>query len=603
MIVAQLIVKSISLHRFKKYRDTKVDIPVGYTLLAGENNSGKSSFMQAFAIWEFCKYVISIERGERALLQDGLGGQGIGISSEDFLPINLPSLKHLWTNLRVAQEDRGNGPEPDAYTLWIKLTWAFENVDKFLQISLSLNNERLLIKATDSNLIQGDLVPKVAYIPPFAGILKKEPYHTPAMRNRLIGQGLSGSAIRNTMLELYRANKEKRKLAKGDRPKIPPAELKRIREDDPWEHLTAIVRKIFSIEMYVKEFDDRYHTYISIDYKRGKFEPDGRFKPFTDFNKRDIMVEGSGFLQMLNVISLALDPAYHVIFLDEPDAHLHPSLQFKLQEELIHLADKYKKHILLATHSTELIESHELGGILKFENSQIKRLNKESQRVSLITGLGRQYNTKINSLLRHKKILFVENDSDFNVINKWADIYGKPLPSDIVVWPTSNGHKERLHLFTQLSVVIKGLIGISLRDRDMAEFLTVDGSSLFDKSYPWKMTDSGITARTWRFKYIEGYVLRLTPVRNAAVAKGLDPELVVQHVQDHFGIVLLDYPIDQIPVGLRELPAKEIVSEGEHSLANTFGIGKYELASAFTDVHLHQDVKQFIDLIRNCFKK
>ncbi|MBL0432091.1 hypothetical protein JD501_02435 [Aeromonas hydrophila] len=189
------------------------------------------------------------------------------------------------------------------------------------------------------------------------------------------------------------------------------------------------------------------------------------------------------------------------------------------------------------------------------------------------------------------------------MINKWADIYGKPLPSDIVVWPTSNGHKERLHLFTQLSVVIKGLIGISLRDRDMAEFLTVDGSSLFDKSYPWKMTDSGITARTWRFKYIEGYVLRLTPVRNAAVAKGLDPELVVQHVQDHFGIVLLDYPIDQIPVGLRELPAKEIVSEGEHSLANTFGIGKYELASAFTDVHLHQDVKQFIDLIRNCFKK
>ncbi|WP_323968784.1 ATP-dependent nuclease [Aeromonas veronii] len=601
--MAQLIVKSISLHRFKKYRDTKVDIPVGYTLLAGENNSGKSSFMQAFAIWEFCKYVISIERGEKALLQDGLGGQGIGISSEDFLPINLPSLKHLWTNLRVAQEDRGNGPEPDAYTLWIKLTWAFEDVDKFLQISLSLNNERLLIKATDSNLIQGDLVPKVAYIPPFAGILKKEPYHTPAMRNRLIGQGLSGSAIRNTMLELYRANKEKRKLAKGDRPKIPPAELKRIRENDPWEHLTAIVRKIFFIEMYVKEFDDRYHTYISIDYKRGKFEADGRFKPFTDFNKRDIMVEGSGFLQMLNVISLALDPAYHVIFLDEPDAHLHPSLQFKLQEELIRLADKYKKHILLATHSTELIESHELGGILKFENSQIKRLNKESQRVSLITGLGRQYNTKINSLLRHKKILFVENDSDFNVINKWADIYGKPLPSDIVVWPTSNGHKERLHLFTQLSVVIKGLIGISLRDRDMAEFLTVDGSSLFDKSYPWKMTDSGITARTWRFKYIEGYVLRLTPVRNAAVAKGLDPELVVQHVQDHFGIVLLDYPIDQIPVGLRELPAKEIVSEGEHSLANTFGIGKYELASAFTDAHLHQDVKQFIDLIRNCFKK
>lgn len=302
-------------------------------------------------------------------------------------------------------------------------------------------------------------------------------------------------------------------------------------------------------------------------------------------------------------ISLALDPAYHVIFLDEPDAHLHPSLQFKLQEELIYLAEKYKKHILLATHSTELIESHELTGILKFENNKIKRLNIESERVSLITGLGRQFNTKINSLLQHKKILFVENESDFKVISRWADIYGKPIPPDIVVWPTSNGHKERLHLFTQLKVVIGGLVGISLRDRDMADFLTIDGISLFDKSYPWKMADSGITARTWRFKYIEGYVLRLTPVRNAAIAKGFDPELVIQHVEQNFGIVLMDYEIDQIPVAIRELPAKEIVSEGAESLANKFGIGKYELASSFTAEHIHEDVKSLIELIHKSFKK
>lgn len=559
--------------------------------------------MQAFAIWEFCKYVISIERGEGALLQDGLGGQGIGISSEDFLPINLPSLKHLWTNLRVAQEDKGNGPEPDAYTLWIKLAWVCGDAEKYLQISLSLNNERLLIKATDSNLVLGDLIPKVAYIPPFAGILKKEPYHTPAMRNRLIGQGLSGSAIRNTMLELYRVNKEKRRLAKGDRAKIPPAELKKIRENDPWEHLTSIIRNVFSIEMYVKDFDDRYHTYISVDYKRGKFEQGGGFKPFTDFNKRDIMVEGSGFLQMLNVISLALDPAYHVIFLDEPDAHLHPSLQFKLQEELIRLADKYKKHILLATHSTELIESHELNGILKFENSKIKPLNEESQRVSLITGLGRQFNAQINSVIRNKKILFVEDDSDFKMIKIWADICGKPLPTNISVWSGPTGHKERQHLFRQLNSVIGGLIGISLRDRDTADFGTIDGSALFDSNYNWDITKSGITARTWRFRYIEGYVLRLSPIRIAATEAGYDPERVIQHIQQHFGIILADYAVDQIPVAIRELPAKEIVSTGQNSLSNAFGIGKYEIAKAFTEEHIHQDVKSLIDLIHEHLKK
>jgi len=595
--MVQLTVKSITLHRFKRYRDRNVNVPSGYTLLAGENNSGKSSFMQAFAIWEFCKYVISIERGEQALLQSGIGGQGIGISSEDFLPINLPSLKHLWTNLRIAPEDKGQGPESDGYTLWIKLNWTLGDDSKFLKISLSLNNERLLIKATESNLVEGDLIPKIAYIPPFAGILKKEPYHTPAMRNRLIGQGLSGSAIRNTILELFRANKEKRRIAKGERQKIPAAELKIIRQDDPWEHLCSIMRKIFNIEMYVKDFDDRYHTYISIDYKRGSFDKEEKFKPYPDFNKRDIMVEGSGFLQMLNVISLALDPAYHIIFLDEPDAHLHPSLQFKLQEELIILAKKYNKHILLATHSTELIESHEINGILKFENGKITPLNDESQRVSLIIGLGRQFNQHINKLIRHKKVLFVENDSDYTIINNWAELLGTPLQGNIVVWPTSNGHKERQHLFLQLRVFINGLTGISLRDRDTAEFGTVDGSSLFDRSYDWNFEQKGITARTWRFKYIEGYLLRLTPIRQAATNAGHDPDEVVRHVQTAFGLVLTDYDIDDIPIILRDLPAKNIVSEGADSLSNRFGIGKYEIANSFTREHIHQDAISLIDLI------
>ena len=91
-----IIIKKIELHRFKRYRDKTISTPEGFCLLAGSNNSGKSTFMQAFALWEFCKSVISLEHGLNGLLNDYIGKkQGVGVNGEDFLPLNIPSLKHL----------------------------------------------------------------------------------------------------------------------------------------------------------------------------------------------------------------------------------------------------------------------------------------------------------------------------------------------------------------------------------------------------------------------------------------------------------------------------------------------------------------------------
>ncbi|MGE6133212.1 AAA family ATPase [Aeromonas salmonicida] len=588
--------QSIILHKFKRYGDKTVLIPSGYTLLAGGNNSGKSTFMQAFALWEFCKSVIVIEKGREALNQNLLGGQGVGVSAEDFLPMNLPSLKHLWTNLKPGQTT-----EVDGYTLWVKLNWAVRGDEKFLCIALSLSNDRLFIKIKDSNLTDEDIPPQIAYIPPFAGILKKEPYHTLALRNKLIGQGLSGSAIRNTLLELNRENRRRRAEARGERDRISRGDLRLIRESDPWEHLTELMRRVFKTELYVDDFDDRYHTYISVHYRKGDIGDNGSFSPFPAFNKRDIMVEGSGFLQMLNVISLALDPAYHVIFLDEPDAHLHPSLQFVLKEELNCIAEKYNKHILVATHSTELIESQVINKILKFDDGDITLINEEAQRVSLIAGLGGNYNDKITNLMRHKKVLFVENESDHNMIRKWAEILGVELANNYVVWPTSVGHKERMHLFSQLRSCINGLKGISLRDRDTAEFNTVAADSLYDRGYPSNFEIKGIKNRTWRFKYIEGYTLSLDAIRQAAINKHIDPDVVVTHIQNNFHLILTNFNGDGIPLALRDLSAKEIVSEGRLSLHNSFNISKYDIASAFSAQHIHGDIRKIIDCINNTF--
>src|SRR5699024_10424945 len=142
---------------------------------------------------------------------------------------------------------------------------------------------------------------KIAYIPPFAGILNREPYHTKAMRARLVGQGLSGSVMRNTLLELYQANQEERERLKGDSDRISKSDLIALRKNDRWEHLIEVMRDLFQIELIIHDFNEDYHSFIKAEYWKGAYnENRTKFLKYTGFNRRDIMVEGSGFLQLLN---------------------------------------------------------------------------------------------------------------------------------------------------------------------------------------------------------------------------------------------------------------------------------------------------------------
>ena len=81
---------------------------------------------------------------------------------------------------------------------------------------------------------------------------------------------------------------------------------------------------------------------MSVGFRKGKIE-NSRFVPFPTYTLRDIMAEGSGFLQWLSVYTFALSPNIDVLLLDEPDAHLHCSLQNELLDQLREIAEKKQK--------------------------------------------------------------------------------------------------------------------------------------------------------------------------------------------------------------------------------------------------------------------
>ncbi|MBU5637507.1 ATP-binding protein [Geomonas sp. Red69] len=581
------MIEKVVFHRFKKFKDKTIALKPSVVLLAGGNNSGKTTLMQGLAIWEFARTVLEMERGVAALYY-GQTHQGFGISIDEFSPVNVPSLKHLWTNLKT-QKDH----EQDGYTLWIDVYWKTGVGDqRNLKFGLSLANDRLFLKTIHSTVPAGENIPRIAYVPPFAGIVDREQRHTKAIRRKLIGQGLSGAVIRNILLDLLESNQIKRADLRGGRPKIPNASLKTLREADPWELLQTILERTFSYGLTIEPFNDVYHSYIKVECFKGS-RVKNRFIRYPEYTPRDLMVEGSGLLQWLGVFALALDPEYKMIMLDEPDAHLHPSLQKNLVQELTIIAEKFNKQVLFSTHSPDLIRSYQPDKILHFSGTAPKYLANDSHKIGLLAGIGAEYSPKLHKLQEVKKLMFVENESDVTLLKIWSKKLGVDFPCNIVVWQYLADHGERKRLFSQLACEIEGLVGISLRDRD-DESIGTTALTLEDKTHPDK-DGRNLYCRKWRRRYIEGYLLSGTAIGRSCE---IDTQQIIEHVRNHFAIdITNNYTNQDEPEAILDARAKTIFSEHASSISATYHIDKYTIAEAMLAAEIPMDVAVLIQEI------
>ncbi|ENK1089502.1 ATP-binding protein [Citrobacter freundii] len=586
-------VKKVILKKFKKYKDSTLELNNELSLLVGGNNSGKSSLLQAMATWQFCKTLLEIEKGRISWTANATN-QGLGLGIVDFTPMFLPSLSHLWTNLKSQKQT-----ENDGYTLKIKLFWDdSEGNEKFLEMGLSLANDRLFIKNTSSNINIQEIIntdgspnntniPQIAYLPPFAGITDRESRLSPAMRNRLIGQGLSGGVIRNSLYDIHLSNQNKRQALKEGRTKIANRDLAELRENDAWEILQKTLFDLFSLKIEVTPFNEQYHSYLKIECTAGKVNG-YQFTKHKNFNARDIMVEGSGFLQWLSVYTLALSEEFNVILLDEPDAHLHTQLQKNLTERLEDITIKKGKQVLLATHSTELIRAYEPYKILSLSNARGKYLGSDDEKIGLLSGIGTMFSPKIHKLTEEKRLLIVEGVSDERFLKKIFEKLQLTWPKNIVTWFWTGKSSERYQLYKQLKNEIPELKAISIRDRDDDSDGSVD-SNLRDKGTTY--SDANFQAMKWRRRHIENYFLDVLAI---AAAAGVNEEQVRGFFVEKHALAMPDSIVaTDIAAAIKDARGKEIFIDGQDGLKKEFSITRDQVLNNMEQDRICDDIKHF----------
>ena len=578
--INSLWISKVTLRRFKQFKDAEILLKPGVSLAAGANNSGKSSMLHALAVWEFCRTATLMERGPAGILPDATQRQGFGLGDDEFSPINVPSLKHLWSNLKTAKTPQ----DSDGYTLSITCAWQSPSGERHLGFSLALANDRLFIKVSESNLSGSDMTPVCGYLPPFAGIAAREERVGGAIRRRRIGEGLAGAVLRNLLLDMHQANTLRRSELKAGRRKILDADLKRLREEDPWELLQQTLRTIFKAEIQMDDFAEDYHSYIKAEVVKG--DVDGyKLTRYPNYTARDLMVEGSGLMQWLSVYALAVTPDVNVLMFDEPDAHLHPSLQMQLVSSLTKLAEKTDKQLLIATHSAEILKRASPSYILHIKPGGAKYLNEEYQKVGLLEGLGSDYAPRFDRVRTAKRVLFVEGTSDLAILKLLAVKLGEEWNDSWVEWVTTASQKERRLLWQAMCDEFGAVKAISLRDRDDEAIGSV-GACLEDKSFS-KFEDSGFLARKWRRRYIESYLIWPEAI---SATTGLPLEEVESRLTDKFALSLGPTFTDKCAPGtLLDLRGKEVLAE--------FGVSAIDVAKEMPVQAICEDVREFIGLL------
>lgn len=554
----------ITLTNFKKFDHIVVEINQhGLTLISGVNNSGKTSILHALAVWEYAKILLVNHRGNSSILGDyNFDKQGLGIAPDSFSPISIPSLKYLWKDQRTI----------GSYILKIRVDWSdSEGNIRYLEIAYTLTGNNFAIKTISSNLVNTDSVPRIAYLPPFGGVNENESWLSVADRRKLIGKGQAGSVIRNLLHDLH-LNHEKELIEK--RNELFPDKIRLSREErqtladikTEWRYLKEILSDVFHVNLHVQKFDSHFHNYIKVDVFDLVKNPQTGLKEKKPTSKRDLMVEGSGFLQWLSVFTLALDKNNDVLLLDEPDAHLHTSLQALLLEKLEYICSDTNKQILMVSHSPDIIKFLNYNKILHVEDGCASYIKSDDDKVLVLEGLGSKYFPLFDSILEYKRILFVENKSDERLLKIMFDALEIDWPNNIVVWPTTKSHQDRKILAIEINQKIMQITGepiksYSLRDLDDDNYSTTDINLHYNGKDAQK-DDSGLHDimyyRNIRRRDIENYMIIPSAIsryissncRNPEIPKDVDS--VNEYLQHVHGLIVPECYRDSDRIPLSE---------------------------------------------------
>ena len=415
-----MIIRELTIRRFKQFDDVRFAFS-GNVVLAGQNNAGKTTVLQALSAWSLA---LTQWQTLHDLKRHNGGYSRKPLTRQAFNSVPLRSFDLLW-------RDRQNtGPIEIGVGLADGRRITMEiNADSSEQVYVRPTKDTLRVALEQPS-------PTMVYVSSVDGLdIEEGAINNPELIQSLLARQHPGSILRNLLLDVSRTN--------------------------GWDDLCQSVKRLFGFELLVPGTPGGF---IVCEYRCHG----------SDLTL-DIMGAGSGFHQVLLLLACLYTRPGAVLLIDEPDAHLHVFLQDTIFSEIRKVAAKSGAQVILATHSEVIFRSVPPQNLTVMMGTP-RVLSTVAERDKLASAMQVLEQVDVVNALEAPGVLYFEGYTDLNLLRTWATILGHGTTDYLnrqpfwkpQVWEARDGApgiKAQTH-FDALKLVREDITGVWLVDSD-----------------------------------------------------------------------------------------------------------------------------------------
>lgn len=455
----------IRIRNFKRFDEVDVELGKAVVLI-GPNNSGKTTALQALALWDLGARRWNEKRKGKSLPEKR---PAVTVNRRDLASIPVPVANLLWRNLHVRDVRRSKKDGKPVQTTenvrvdiivdgvthdkawYCGLEFDYANEESFYCRPLRVDKGPERMSVPDE--VEGV---RVAFLPPMSGLADREFVKEPGEIGVLIGQGQTAQVLRNLCYQIYK-NKD----------------------SGHWDDLVKHIRALFGVGLLAPQYiAERSEITLAYKDERG--------------NKLDLSSSGRGLQQTLLLLAHLYANPGAVLLLDEPDAHLEILRQRQTYNLLIQIAEQQGSQIIAASHSEVVLnEAADRDVVIAFVGKPHRIDDRKAQVLKALRDIGfdQYYQAEETGW-----VLYLENSTDLAILQEFATLLGHEaqqyLDRPFVKYVETNlPQRARDHFF-----------GLREAKNDLA------GIAIFDRLDSELQSANGLTETMWRRREIENYI-------------------------------------------------------------------------------------------------
>lgn len=498
----------LEIQNFKRFGESQrieLDHPA---VLIGPNNCGKTSAIQALALWsQAVRTWYDVRKASAAKERTATSLNRLNI-----VAVPVQRTRFFWHN---AQVRKGNKDIPLVITVGVE----FGGKVHALAMRFRNQGDELVYCAPDSAVI-GNL-PLLAYaaslrvelLYPMSGLDTEEPILQPGRVDVLLGQGRTANVLRNLCLAVASSSI-------GD-----------------WQRICRLMERLFNVTLAIPQETSRGS--ITLTYQQPGLK-----------EALEVSSAGRGMLQMLLVFAYLYSHKRSVLLVDEPDAHLEILRQKQVYVLLRDIASENDSQVVMVTHSEPILDEALDRNLTLLLEGQADDLAGKQQIRNSLKHFGAEHYVKARE---RGYVLYVEGGTDVDMLRALAERLGHRAAA---LWderintfyvqnnyPLQDAEAELERVeggfgitpqkhFTGLRGLLPNLRGLAILDND--------GLNRQDRD------EGSLRIRYWRRYEAENYFITPDVLRQYALAQHPSDDLFAQQGQQSIDEALAQILTEQV---------------------------------------------------------